>query len=319
MTVRASSPPPLARPIWVDGALVAPTEARVSVLAHAMQRGSLVFDVASLHETPAGGVACFRAREHIDRFLRSAALVGLDVRWDKAALLSAMVRTARESGVRAGLVRWSAFVASLEADVVPRPSARATVAIAVVAPGDAVGRGEVAPVKPGAVNVAIPRDARKAGPEVFPPQAKVAAAYLGPMLAKRRAVTYGYDEVVLLDREGRVAEAPTANVFAVHDGLLTTPPTERVLAGITRASLLEIARAEGLAAREAHLTADELARADEAFLASTSLPLLPIASVDGQVMRAGAPGTLTLRLKEALAACAVGADPRFAHWADPVE
>jgi branched-chain amino acid aminotransferase len=319
MATRPSAPPPPPRPIWVDGALVAATEARVSVLSHAMQRGSLVFDVASLHETATGGVACFRARDHIDRFLRSAALVGLDVRWDKAALLAATVRTARESGVKSGLVRWSGFVASLEGDVVPRATARASVAIAVVVPTDAVGRGEPLPPRPATLNVAIPRDTRKAGPEVFPPQAKVAAAYLGPMLAKRRALSYGYDEVVLLDREGRVAEAPTANVFAVRDGVLLTPPTERVLAGITRASLLDIARVEGIPWREAHLAPDELASTDEAFLSSTSLQVLPIASVDGQAMRRGAPGPLTQRLKEALASCAAGGDPRFAHWADPIE
>jgi branched-chain amino acid aminotransferase len=318
--MRSSWPPPSTRPIWVDGALVAPTEARVSVLAHALQRGGLVFDVGALRETKSGAVVCFRARDHIDRFLRSATLVGLDVRWDRQALLAATVRTAREGGVRRGVVRWSAFVATLEADVVPRPTARASVAIAVIAPNDAVGRGEPAlPPRPDTVNVAIPRDTRKAGPEVFPPQAKVAASYLGPMLAKRRALTYGYDEVVLLDREGRVAEAPTANVFVVRGGRLLTPPTERVLAGVTRATLLEIARAEGIDASEVHLAAEELADADEAFLCSTSAAVLPIASVDGKPMRAGAPGPLTARMKELLLACENGEDPRFLHWLDPVE
>jgi branched-chain amino acid aminotransferase len=168
------------------------------------------------------------------------------------------------------------------------------------------------------VHVAIPRDTRKAGPEVFPPHAKVAASYLGPMLAKRRAVSYGYDEVVLLDREGRVAEAPTANVFAVLRGELVTPPTERVLPGITRASLLDIARAEGIPAREAHLSPEDFAGADEAFLSSTSLLVQPIASVDGTTLPAGAPGPMTARLREALRACERGADPRFVAWLDVV-
>jgi branched-chain amino acid aminotransferase len=169
------------------------------------------------------------------------------------------------------------------------------------------------------VNVAIPRDTRKAGPEVFPPHAKVSASYLGPMLAKRRALSYGYDEVVLLDREGRVAEAPTANVFVVRGGRLLTPPTERVLPGVTRASLLEIARVEGIPASEVHLAPEELADADEAFLCSTSAAVLPIASVDGTAMRAGAPGPLTARMRELLLACERGEDGRFAHWLDPVD
>ncbi|HXX68623.1 MAG TPA: aminotransferase class IV [Polyangiaceae bacterium] len=313
---RSSTPP--ARSVWIDGALVPWIEARTSVLCHAMQRGSLVFDVAALHETAGGTVACFRARDHIGRFLRSAALVGLDVRWDKQTLLVATIRTARESGLSKALVRWSAYIPTLEPDVVPRPSARASVVIAVLGPADAEVRGVPATPKPETVNVAMPRDTRKAGPEVLPPQAKVAAAYLGPCLAKRRARSYGYDEIVLLDREGRVAEAPTANVFAVLDGVLVSPPPERVLAGITRASVLEIARALGIATREAHIKPDELAGSDEAFLTATSLPIQAIASVDGHAMRAGAPGPVTTRLKEALLACTRGADPRFLHWLDPI-
>lgn len=314
---RGSSAPPT-RSVWIDGVLVPWADARTSVLSHAMQRGSLVFDVAALYETADGGVACFRARDHIARFLRSAALVGLDVRWDKQTLLVATIRTARESSLSRALVRWSAYIPTVEADVVPRASARASVVIAVLGPTDSDGRGPAAAPKPETVNIAVPRDTRKAGPEVLPPQAKVAAAYLGPMLAKRRARSYGYDEIVLLDREGKVAEAPTANIFAVLGGVLVSPPPERVLAGVTRASVLDIARAEGMATREAHLTPEELASADEAFLTATSLPIQAIASVDGQAMRSGAPGPVTLRLKEAFATCARGADPRFLHWLDPI-
>ncbi|MGA3121257.1 MAG: aminotransferase class IV [Polyangiaceae bacterium] len=309
---------PASRTIWVDGALIAWDDARASILSHAMQRGSLVFDVAALRETAGGGIACFRARDHVDRFLRSAALIGLDVRWDKTALLAAMARTARDNGVSAALVRWSAFVPTLEADVVPRATSRASVAVAVITPADTAGRGEPTHTKAAVVNVCIPRDSRKAGPEVFPPQAKVAGAYLGSMLAKRRARTYGYDEVVLLDREGRVAEAPTANVFAVIGRVLVSPPTERVLSGVTRASILDIARTEGIEVREAHMTPDELTNADEAFLTATSLPVQAIGSVDGQAMRAGAPGPLTIRLKEALMACQRGEDTRYSKWLDRV-
>ncbi len=198
--------------------------------------------------------------------------------------------------------------------MVARPGSKATVAIAIL-PADAATIPRPAPAP---LRVLIPKDARKAGPEVIPPQAKVAASYLGPMLAKRRARAAGYDEVVLLDREGRVAEAPTANVFAVKGGVLVTPPTERVLAGITRDSVLALARAEGLEAREAHLSAEELAGADEVFLTATSFPVLAVASVDGFAPRAGAPGPLTARLAAAVIACERGDDPRFASWVVPI-
>jgi branched-chain amino acid aminotransferase len=301
-------------PVWVDGTLLHGDEARVSVLSHAIQRGSLVFDVGAMRETVAGGVACFRPREHIERFLRSTALVGLGVRWTVDQLLFATLETARASGASSALVRWSAYVPSIEADVVPRPTASASVAIALLTAEDYSDPGELWVGKPPVIRVTIPTDVVKAGPEVFPPQAKVSASYLGPMLAKRRALAAGYDEVVLLDREGLVAEAPTANVFAVRDGAIVTPPTERVLAGITRASLLDIARAEGIEAREAHLSKEQLVSADEAFLAGTSLPVQAIASIDGRPLGNAAPGPVTLRLKECLVRCERGADPRFSQW-----
>jgi branched-chain amino acid aminotransferase len=304
-------------PIWLDGALVSWNEARTSVLSHAIQRGALVFDVGALRPRGDGHPLLFRPREHIARFLQSAALLGLDVRYDAESLLAATLQTARECGVPSALVRWSAFVSSPEPDVVVRPGIRASVAIACITTEDYAHTAPV-PRKPATIRVAVPREIRKAGPEVISPQAKAAGAYLGSMLAKQRAIAEGFDEVVLLDGEGRVAEAPAASVFAAHNGVLSTPPLERVLAGITRDCVLAIARAEGISARERHLSPEELAAGDEAFLASTSLPIQPIASVDGRSLGAGAPGPLTARIERVMLACERGADPRFAGWVVPV-
>jgi len=304
-------------PVWLNGTLVGWDEARVSVLSHGIQRGALVFDVGPLRDA-GSRTLLFRPREHIARLLRSAALVGHRIPWSEAQLLDATVATAGSAvaaGTRSALVRWSAYVATVEPDVVPRAAAAASVAIAVITPEDQVLPGVEAPApKAETVRLQVPRDLRKAGPEVFPPQAKVAASYLGPMLAKRAALAAGFDEVVLLDREGRVAEAPTCNVFAVRGGELVTPPLERVLAGITRDAVLAVARAEGIPAREAHLSPEELAEADEAFLTASSLPVQGIASVDGRALKGGAPGPVTRRLRDALTACERGEDARFASW-----
>jgi branched-chain amino acid aminotransferase len=302
------------RPVWLDGSLVGWGEARTSALSHAMQRGSLVFDVAALRPTMGGGAAVFRAREHIERFLRSAATIGLDVAWDADTLLAATLETAGASRLSSALVRWSAFVSTIEADVLPGAGARTSTAIAVVTRDDGLPPGETAPPRRAATRVEISRETRKAGPEVLPPQAKVAAAYLGPMLAKRRAIARGHDEVVLLDRDGNVAEAPTSNVFAVKNGMLMTPPTDHALAGITRASVLELARAEGMPASEAPLTPEDLTTADEAFLAGTSLPVQPISTVDGRPLRDAVPGPVTARVLALLLACERGQDARFGHW-----
>ncbi|HEY1697218.1 MAG TPA: aminotransferase class IV [Polyangiaceae bacterium] len=297
--------------VWLDGALVAPDEARISVLSHAIQRGAAVFDVGVLRPGDRGPLL-FRPADHVSRFLRSTAAIGpgIDPLLDAETLLRATVETARASGATSALVRWTAFIADAEPDVVPRSGARASVAIAIL-PDD-----PAATAKPATVRVSVPRDARKAGPEVFPPHAKVAASYLGPMLAKRRAREQGYDEVVLLDGEGHLAEAPTANVFIVRAGVLHTPPLGRILPGITRDSALAIARAEAIPVHEAPLGLEDLAAADEAFLTASSFPVQGISAVDGRPLRAAAP--VTARMRSMLLACERGEDPRFASWVVPV-
>jgi branched-chain amino acid aminotransferase len=300
------------RPIWKDGALVAWTDATVSVLAHAMQRGSLVFDVLSFHATPKGpGV--FRLREHVARFLRSAAIVGLEIPFEQGDLEAAARRTVAASGLAEGLVRIAGFFPNVEADLVPR-DARGSVAIAAYGPSDVVPPGATAKKKPSAWRITIPSDVRKAGPEVFPPEAKVAAAYLGPMLARRRALAAGYDEIVLLDREGHVAEGPTDNVFAVVAGKLVTPPLGRILDGITRDAVLAIARAEGIAAEERPILPEELRAADEVFLTATSIPVGPVVAIDGTRVGSGEPGPITKRIAARLSRIEAGEDAAFAGW-----
>jgi branched-chain amino acid aminotransferase len=285
-----------------------------------MQRGALVFDVGRLREGARGVPVLFRPETHIARFMRSAALIGLSIPYDSTALLEATLQVVRRAErTAASLVRWSAFVPSVEADVVPHGSARASVVIAVITPEDSAPpvAGKQSPaVRPASLRVKVPRDARKAGPEVFPPQAKVSASYLGPMLAKRRAIAEGFDEVVLLDSEGRVAEAPTANVFIARGGTLLTPPLDRVLAGITRDSVIALARAEGIPVEEAHLLPEQLEEADEAFLTATSMPVVPVSAFGERAPGGGAvPGPLTARVRDLVLACERGQDPRFASWA----
>src|SRR5579884_2649467 len=123
-------------PIWLDGALVSWSEAHASILSHGIQRGALVFDVGAVRERADGQPLLFRPREHIARFLRSAALVGLQVRHNAETLLTATIQTARATAVKTALVRWSAFVPSPEPDVVARPQSHASVGIACITSAD---------------------------------------------------------------------------------------------------------------------------------------------------------------------------------------
>ena len=133
------------------------------------------------------------------------------------------------------------------------------------------------------------------------------------MLARRRAVAAGADDVVLLDHEGNVAEAPIANVFAVKKGVLYTPSLGCVLPGITRDAVLALAMAEGVPVQEATLTRADFVASDEAFLTATSIPIAPIGTIDGRVL-SDAPGPVTTRLAARLSAAQHGEDAAFASW-----
>ena len=289
--------------LWLDGVLTRTCEATIPLMGHAPQRGSLVFDVGSFHPAN-GGVALFRAREHVARFMHSAHIVGLAVGYDEETLLQAAVEVVAACGKTEGLVRWSVLYAASEADLLPRdPATRVAVAAQLYEDPPGVRT----------LTVCTFDDARKAGPDVLSPVAKVAAAYLGPLLARRRAIAAGADDVVLLDRDGNIAEAPVANVFAVVGGALWTPPLGLVLPGITRGAVIAMAQSEGILVREEALPRAVFAAADEAFLTGTSLPIGPIAAIDGRALP-GAPGPITAHLIARLTAAQSGEDPTVAAW-----
>lgn len=294
--------------LWLDGNLADISSATIPLMAHAPQRGSLVFDVGSFHAAGSGGRSLFRVREHVARFLRSSAIVGLELRWDEEALVRAAADVVAKCASDEGLIRWSAFFAAAEPDLLPRDrSARVAVAAQLLQD----------PPRAKPLRIAVFDDARKAPPEALSPEAKAASAYLGPMIARRRATAQGDDDVVLLDRSGNLAEAPIANVFVVTGGVLCTPPLGHILPGITRDAVLSIARAEGIPVREEPLPPSALATADEAFLTATSFPIAPIGWVNGAAL-GDAPGPVTSRLALRMASAQRGLDPAFAAWSLPI-
>lgn len=289
--------------MWLDGVMVATAKADLPLMAHAAQRGSLVFDVGSFHAT-SRGPALFRTREHVARFLRSAKLVGLDVEHDEETLVRAARDVVAATEKSDGLIRWSAFFDVAEPDLLPKTT-KARVAVAAQLLED--------PPRVTPLRIATFDDARKAPPESLDPAVKAAAAYLGPMIARRRAIAAGAEEIVLLDRDGHVAEAPTANAFAVVDGAIWTPPLRYVLAGITRDAVLLLAREDGIPVREEPLPLEVFSNADEAFLTATSFPVAPIGSIDGRVLTPS-PGPVTRRLIERFSAIQSGGEASHEAW-----
>jgi branched-chain amino acid aminotransferase len=303
------------RRIWIDERLVPWGEATIHLLAHSAARGSLVFDYMSVHETDRGP-AIFRLGDHVDRFLQSVELVGLPLRRGRSELRQACLEAVRANpGAR--VVKLHAYLPSIEVDVVPVDDHVAVAAAAYDPWRDVLARKEQPPPKPPAtLKIWIEKERRQRRPDILHPHAKVAANYTSPMVAKWRARRQGYDEVLLTDADGNLAEGPTTNVFLVDaEGVLRTPPEEGVLLGITRRSILEIARHHGLrVVDDQPIPASALGLAREAFLTGTSAGVWPIESVDGKRVGEGAPGPLSARLARHFTEITSGRDPAFAHW-----
>jgi branched-chain amino acid aminotransferase len=301
------------RRIWVDGELVPWEAATVHVLSHSLQRGSLVFDYMSVHDT-ARGAAVFRLREHAERFLRSVELVGLPLAQSAAEVEGAVIETVRANpGCKA--VKTSAYLAAVEVDVVPMDP-RVTLAIAAYDPfADIIERNPGKLHASPTLSIWIEKEKHNRRKDILPPQAKVAANYASPMAAKWAARKAGYDEILLVDEDGSIAEGPTTNVFLVDaEGGLRTPLEDSVLLGVTRRSIIEIAKHDGIPVREMSLRPEELMGAAEVFLTGTTAGVWPVSAIDGSPIADGEPGPVSLRLRRRLDEITSGGDPAFAHW-----
>ncbi len=306
------------RKIWIDGELVAWERATVHVLSHSLQRGSLVFDYMSVHSTPRGA-AVFRLPDHAQRFLHSCELVGLPLEQDASDVCAAIAETVR-ANPGATAVKTSAFFASVEVDVVPLDD-RVSLAIAAYDPDRDVNQPKRRqPNHPRELRLWVEKERRNRRADIVPPQAKVAANYVSPMMAKWKARRAGYDEIVLLDEAGNLAEGPTTNLFLVdREGHLRTPPELGVLPGITRRSIIELAKHEGIPVSESVLPPQALDEASEVFLTGTSAGVWPVGSVDGRKVGDGSPGPVSRALHKRFRRVVSGEDPDFEHWLHPVD
>jgi branched-chain amino acid aminotransferase len=273
-----------------------------------------VFDYMSVHDCPAGP-AIFQLDAHVERFLQSCELTGLRIELGLPELRRAILETVRANpGARA--VKLSGYLASIEIDVVPVDD-RVTLSIAAYDPAADITAHKSAPAPPRreTIRLWIEKERKNRRADIVPPQAKTAANYASPMVAKARARAAGYDEILLIDEFGAVAEGPTTNIFLVdREGVLVTPSIDRVLLGVTRASVLEIAKHDGYEVREASVRPQELLEAAEVFLTGTTAGVLPVESIDGQPIGDGAPGPVSAALRDHFARIVAGEDEDFAHW-----
>lgn len=302
------------RKIWLNGEFVPWESATVHVLSHSLQRGSLVFDYMSVYQTPRGA-AVFRLDLHVERLLRSCELMGLPISQGGDEISAAIVDCVRKNpGARA--VKASAYFASVEVDVVPLDR-RVSLAIAAYDPkADIIDQlpGERA-AKPRSIRLWLEKKAHQRRDDIVSPQAKVSANYASSMTAKQLAQQKGFDEILLVDEDNLLAEGPTTNLFVVDgDGQLRTPPEKKVLKGVTRQSVIELAKAIDLEVLETPISPDELGSAREVFMTGTTAGVLPVESVDGEAVGSECPGPVAAALGARLRQVEAGQDPEFDHW-----
>ncbi|TMA34576.1 MAG: branched-chain amino acid transaminase [Deltaproteobacteria bacterium] len=294
--------------IWLDGQFIAWDAARVHVLTHTLHYGLGVFEGIRCYQTEDGRSAVFRLGEHLRRLYDSAHINLIKVPFERAQIERACLETLRRNHLPAGYLRPLVFIGDGEMGLNPGGNA-IRVAIIAWAWGRYLGeegvergiRARVSSFSRHFVNAKMTKG-------------KTCGDYVNSILAKREALLDGFDEAILLDSTGLVSEASGENIFVVRDGVIATPPLYSVLGGITRATVLELARDKGIPVEERAITRDELYVADEVFLTGTAAEVTPIREIDRRQIGAGARGPIAATLQKAFFDVVSGREPKYERW-----
>ena len=305
------------RKIWINGEYVNWEDAKVHILSHSHQRGSLIFGFIPIFEND-GVVSLFRLNDHIDRLFTSCASAGIPLDYSAADIHLAIKDTVKKyPGSK--FVKISVYIASIEIDVVPQDSF-STVAIAAYEPMEDIAAKNSQPFHSSKkLSVWLEKEKHQRRSDIIPPQIKIAGNYTSSMMAKWQARKNGYDEIILTDEDGFITEAPTSNVFLVNnDGALLTAPEKEVLYGITRKSILDIADDEGIKTIVARIPLSELENAKEVFITSSSHLVCPVIKIDNVLVGDGDIGDLTSKLKNRFLKISQGNDKFSQDWLENI-
>ena len=294
--------------IWLDGRLVDWDQGRVSLLTHTLHYGLGVFEGIRCYRNADGRSAVFRLPEHVRRLFESAHINLMEIPFTPQQVTEAILETLRANRLEEGYVRPLVFIGDGAMGLNPGDNP-IRVAVIVWPWGAYLGedglergiRAKVSTFCRHHVNAKMTKG-------------KTCGDYVNSILAKREALLDGYDEAILLDTEGLVSEASGENVFVVRDGQIHTPPLPTVLDGITRASVIEVARDKGIPVTETHVTRDELYIADEVFLTGTAAEVTPIREIDHRTVGEGRRGPITKTLQDAFFAIVAGRQRKYESW-----
>jgi branched-chain amino acid aminotransferase len=294
--------------IWMDGELVDWRDAKIHVLSHAVHYGSGVFEGIRAYET-SRGAAVWHLEEHLKRLFRSAKLYHMDIPFSVEAITEGVKDVIRANGLNACYIRPLVLRGYGEMGVNPL-NAPVNVFIAVWPWGaylgdDALEQG---------VRIKI-SSWRRNSQNSLPAAAKATGQYINSVLAKVESVKAGYDEAIMLNEAGMITDGSGENVFVLRDGVLTTPPIAAgCLDGITRQSVMTIARDLGYEVREENLVRTDLYNADEAFFTGTAAEITPIREVDDRIVGEGHRGPVTKELQGAFFSATKGETERYVSW-----
>jgi branched-chain amino acid aminotransferase len=296
--------------IWMDGELVDWDDAKVHVLTHALHYGTGVFEGIRAYET-AKGAGVFRLTDHIRRLFRSAAVYMMEIPFGLDELVAAAKETVRVNGLKSCYVRPIAFHAYGEMGLNPL-FAPIKMAIAVWPWGSYLGDECLE----NGARLLI-SSWRRPDPNAFPTQAKATGQYINSGLAKVEAIKAGYDDALMLGPDGTVAEGTGENLFIVRDGTLITPPeSSGILLGVTRDSVIQIAKDAGYETVERKLLRPDVYTADEAFLTGTAAEVTPIREVDGRILASNGRGPITKEIQQTYFAAVKGEIDRYERWVE---
>jgi len=276
--------------IWFDGEMRPWREATTHVLTHTLHYGMGVFEGVRAYDAEQG-TAIFRLTEHTDRLFRSAHILQMPMPFDKETLNEAQLAVVRENNLQSAYLRPMCFYGSegmgLRAD-----NLRVHVIVAAWEWGAYLGKENLEK----GIRIRTSSFTRH-HVNITMCKAKANGNYMNSMLALNEALTCGYDEAMLLDNEGYVAEGSGENIFIVRNGVLYTPDLTSALEGVTRDTIMVLAREQGLEIREKRITRDEVYVADEAFFTGTAAEVTPIREVDNRAIGSGGRGPVTERLQ----------------------
>ena len=298
--------------IWKNGEIIPWADATVHVSAHGLHYGSGVFEGIRCYETEAGP-AIFRLREHLERLQASASVYNINIPYTVEELADSISELIRRNGFSSCYIRPIVYMGSASLGLHPG-KCPVEVAIMVWPWGSYLGaegleKGVRITVSPW----------RKFHSSMMPTTAKACGQYLNSILAVQDAFSRGYDEALLLDMHGSLAEGSGENLFVIKDGkIVTNKADDSILMGITRDAAIEIARELGFSVETKALELDDLLDADEAFFTGTAAEITPIREVDGKVIGEGRRGPVTKQLQDTFFEAVAGRDARFSKWLHPV-